>query len=102
MKQGRLLVTGGTKGKQMTDYAQKVFYNTKDKDIQRHRIMVKLCCMMIAALLAAGFFQATAQAASGLKIYDYATKKESNYQDKQVKVTLNGKAVTDLIYLAFS
>ncbi len=60
--------------------------------------MTKLCCMLIAALLAAGLFQDTALAASGIKIYDYATKKESTYKDKQVKVTLNGKTVTKAKY----
>ncbi len=87
-------MTGGTKSKQMTKYIQRLLYNTNDKDIQRRRIITKLSCMVLAALLAAGIYQDTAQAASGLKIYDYSTKKESTYRDKQIKVTLNGKTVT--------
>lgn len=78
----------------MTNFVLKHFNITKDKEYQRRRMILKLCCMIIAALLAAGFFQDTAMAAGGLKIYDYATKKESTYKDKQVKVTLNGKTVT--------
>lgn len=87
-------MTGGTKGKQMMNTIQKFYYSTKDNHFQRSRVFVKLCCILITALLVAGFFQDTAWAASGIKIYDYATKKESTYKDKQVKVTLNGKTVT--------
>ncbi len=79
----------------MMNYVRKFFYITKDKDIQGRLMMIKLCCMLFAALLIAGFYQTTVQAASGLKIYDYATKKESIYRDKQVKVTVNGSTVTD-------
>ncbi len=82
----------------MTNHLLKLFYTTKDKNYRGRQIMLKLCCMLIAALLAAGLFQDTAQAASGIKIYDYATKKESTYKDKQVKVTLNGKTVTNTKY----
>lgn len=79
----------------MTNIVQKFYYSTKDNHFQRRRVFVKLCCILIAALIVAGFFQDTAWAASGIKIYDYATKKESTYKDKQVKVTLNGKVVTN-------
>lgn len=78
----------------MIGNVQRFFNNTKDNGILRHRVMLKLGCMVIAVLIVAGFFQDTAQAAAGIKIYDYATKKETTYKDKQVKVTLNGSKIT--------
>ncbi len=82
----------------MTNFVPKHFNISKEKDIQRRCILRRLCYIIIAALIATGFFQDTAQAATGLKIYDYSTKKESTYKDKQVKVTLNGITVTKSKY----
>ncbi len=79
----------------MTNYVQKLYHITKEKKIQRRRAILRLGCMLITALFIAGFYQETAQAAGGLKIYDYTTKKETTYKDPQVKVTLNGVTVTD-------
>ncbi|MDF2944806.1 MAG: hypothetical protein K0S01_3664 [Herbinix sp.] len=49
--------------------------------------------MLVVALLSAGISAENAQAASGLKVYNYATKKETTYTDKQIKTTLNGTSV---------
>jgi N-acetylmuramoyl-L-alanine amidase len=49
--------------------------------------------MLIVALLSAGFMAENVQAASGLKIYNYTTKKESTYTGKQIKTTLNGVSI---------
>lgn len=54
---------------------------------------MKLSCLMIAAMLIAGFSSVTVKAASSFKIYDYTTKKTSTYTDKIPKVTLNGTAI---------
>jgi len=35
-----------------------------------------------------------AMAASGLRIYNYSTKKEYTYTDAQIKVTYNGKQIS--------
>jgi N-acetylmuramoyl-L-alanine amidase len=50
--------------------------------------------MLIAAFIFTGLLTyTTVHASSGIKIYDYTTKKESTYKDKQVKVTYNGTSL---------
>ena len=67
---------------------------TKDNTIQNHRLEFKLGFMLVIACITLGLSSGTALAASGLRIYNYTTKKESTYSDQQVKVTLNGTNVT--------
>jgi N-acetylmuramoyl-L-alanine amidase len=58
-------------------------------------LLLRICCLLITAFIFAGFSIEYTQAASGLKIYDYTTKKQSTYNGKQPKVTLNGKSIGD-------
>lgn len=48
----------------------------------------------MVAFLFVGTEAVTAHAATGLKIYDYSTKKESSYTGKQIQVTINGTKIT--------
>ncbi len=68
---------------------------TKDKRITNRYLLFKLGCIMITALLFAVFIPNTVKAASGLKIYNYTTKKTSTYTGKQVKVTYNKTTVSN-------
>jgi N-acetylmuramoyl-L-alanine amidase len=55
----------------------------------------KWLIICLTALIAVMFIPASeVKADSGLKLYYYATKKETNYTDKQVKVTFNGKQIS--------
>lgn len=57
-------------------------------------MVLGLGCMLIAAFLVLCLPAGETLAASGLKIYDYTTQKQTNYQDAQVKVTFNGKKIS--------
>jgi N-acetylmuramoyl-L-alanine amidase len=59
---------------------------------------MKLGYLIIAALIIAGFNGSTANAASGLKIYDYTTKRTTNYTEKKVNVTYNGSSIGNSKY----
>jgi N-acetylmuramoyl-L-alanine amidase len=78
----------------MLEGLQTIFYITKEKTVQNRRLGLRLAFLLVTAFLSIGLFHGSAMAASGLRIYNYATKKESIYTDKQIKVTLNGKTVT--------
>lgn len=67
---------------------------TKDPKVRNRLLLFKLGCMLIIVMLLAGLSNATVHAATGLKIYDYATKKNMTYTGKQVKVNLNGKQIS--------
>lgn len=67
---------------------------TKDNSHPNRYLMLKLCFMVIVALLIANIIPTNAQAASGLRLYNYTTKKESTYTDKQIKITLNGATIS--------
>ncbi len=67
---------------------------TKDNSTRNRQIGLKLGFMLAIAFIILGLYTGQALAASGLRIYNYVTKKESSYTDKQVKVTLNGNQVT--------
>lgn len=77
----------------MLEFLHRIFSPTKDIRIQNRHLFVKISCLMIASFTLLGLFSDEALAASGLKIYNYQTKKESTYTDKQIKVTLNGKTI---------
>lgn len=57
-------------------------------------LLIKLCCIVIAAFVVAGFSSFNVEAASGLKLYNNTTKKTTNYTDKQVTVTYNNKTIS--------
>lgn len=58
------------------------------------RFLLGSCCILLAALLTLWLPSGETLAASGLKIYDYTAKKQTTYQDAQVKVTYNGKKIS--------
>ncbi|MDF2906333.1 MAG: hypothetical protein K0R34_1654 [Herbinix sp.] len=78
----------------MNQDIQTILNITKDKMVHHRQLRFKLGFILVIAFLILGLFSSSALAASGLRIYNYASKKESTYRDKQVKVTLNGKTVT--------
>ncbi len=73
---------------------QTILNITKDNTVRSRQLGLKLGFLLVVAFLTLGLFQDSALAASGLRIYNYTTKKESTYTDKQIKVTINGKTVT--------
>ncbi len=73
---------------------QTIFNITKDNTVRSRQLGLKLGFLLVVAFLTLGLFHDSALAASGLRIYNYTTKKESTYTDKQIKVTLNGETVT--------
>lgn len=68
-------------------------FTTKDNIVRNRLLLLKVTCTIIAMLIITGFSTGMVQAAAGIKIYDYTTKKETNYSGKQVKVTLNGTSI---------
>jgi N-acetylmuramoyl-L-alanine amidase len=66
---------------------------TKENRSRSRRLCLKLGFMLMTVFIALGMVNTTASAAGGLKIYNYSTKKETTYKDKQIKVTLNGEAI---------
>lgn len=75
----------------------KILHCTNDKKLHNNRI-IKLWRMLIIALIIISM-QFIVQsnsviAASGVRIYNYTSKKEYTYTDKQVKVTYNGKKIS--------
>lgn len=74
---------------------QKIFYHTKEKKIPGCSLFIKFCCMLFIAIFMLASVPADhIFAASGIKIYNYTTKKEVTYTDKQIKVTYNGKQIS--------
>ncbi len=59
-----------------------------------HSLAIRLGCMLVVAVILSCLPFATIKAASGIKIYDYSTKKTTTYTDKQIKVTLNGQKIS--------
>jgi len=79
----------------MEDYLQKMRFTDWINNRIRNDIslLIKLSCSLLAAFFLAGFFSYTVEAASGLKLYNYSTKKTTTYSDQQVKVTFNGTGI---------
>ncbi len=76
---------------------QKILYYTKDKNLRKNGI-IKLWGMLIIAMLIISM-QIVMQknhaiAASGVRIYNYTSKKEYTYTDMQVKVNYDGKNIS--------
>ncbi len=66
------------------------------KYISQNGLLMKVCCLLVTAFLLAGFSSYKADAASGIQIYNYTTKKTTTYADKQVQVIYNGNAIGDI------
>ncbi len=64
-----------------------------DNLLTKHIRRIKVGCFMIAAVFLAGISATTAEAASGIKIYNYTTAKTTTYTGIQPKVTYNGTAI---------
>lgn len=81
----------------MDIWLQKIFYSTKDKELRKNRI-IKLLGILIVTLLISSIFllmqKDYVSAASGVRIYNYTTKKEYTYTDMQIKVTYDGKKIS--------
>lgn len=73
---------------------KKLWESTHRSSVLSQHMILGLCCMLIAAFLVLCLPAGETLAASGLKIYDYSTKKQTTYQDAQVKVTFNGKKIS--------
>ena len=76
---------------------QKILNRTNDKTLRSSR-KIKLWGILIFTLLIT-CMQLYVQkdyvtAASGIRIYNYTTKKEYTYTDMQIKVTYNGKKIS--------
>jgi len=78
----------------MRHFLHKMFYKTEDKRNHNRLLYFKFGCMLMLALLFTCLPSKSIQAASGLKIYNYTTRKESNYTGKQVKVNYNGNQIS--------
>jgi N-acetylmuramoyl-L-alanine amidase len=78
----------------MQQELQTIVNITKDNTVRSRQLELKLGFLLVVAFLTLGIFHGSAMAASGLRIYNYTTKKESTYTDKQIKVIMNGKTVT--------
>lgn len=78
----------------MIKLLRRLHNDTEDNNNRMHYIMLKLSCMLIAAFLLMGLTGTTAWAESGLKIYDYSTKKTTTYTGKQVGATCNGTKIS--------
>jgi N-acetylmuramoyl-L-alanine amidase len=74
----------------MRDLLQKMINRSKNMRNIHRLLIMKLGCIIIASSLFAFIPGETIHAASGIRIYDYTTKKETTYTDKQVLVTVNG------------
>lgn len=68
--------------------------HTKDKMNKNRYLVVKICCMIIAAYVFTGISMPTAKAEAGIKLYNYSSKTTSNYTGKQVGATLNGVKIS--------
>lgn len=81
----------------MKNCLQKILHNTKDNKL-RSSYLIKLCSIVIISFILIGvdiFLQADyASASSGVRIYNYTSKKEYTYSDAQVRVTYNGKKIS--------
>lgn len=61
---------------------------------KNYSIIIKLCCIILTAFIFISNTKDTATAAAGLKLYNFSTNRTTTYTDKQLKVTLNGTAIS--------
>lgn len=73
---------------------KKSYYGTNEKSNRYYHLFFMICMTLIIAFLFANLTYVKSEAATGLKIYNETSKKEINYKDKQIKVTLNGKKIS--------
>ncbi|MDF2487120.1 MAG: hypothetical protein K0R46_3288 [Herbinix sp.] len=71
-----------------------IITTTKENTFRNRQLGLKLGFLLVIAFITLGLYSGSALAASGIRIYNYATKKESTYTDKQIMVTLNGSNIT--------
>ena len=74
--------------------AHKNIYYTKEKSNLNYLFLLKLGCIIVAAIIMSGFFKSEALASSSMVYYDYASKKDITYTGKQVKVNYNGRKIS--------
>lgn len=69
--------------------------NTKEERLKKGKVKI-LGMVMMLIIICLQFLphKSQAMAASGIKLYNYTTKKEFTYKDAQVKVTFNGKKIS--------
>ena len=73
---------------------QKIKSFTKEDNVRNRHRYIKISCAILAVLLFICLPTEESLAASGLKIYNYSTKKESTYTGKQIKVTYNRSKIS--------
>ena len=80
---------------------QKILESTKDKLIRKNRKIkscgnhsIKFYGMLLIAFILIFSQGADVIASTGVRIYNYTSKKEYTYTDRQVKVTYNGKKIS--------
>lgn len=78
----------------MEDLIQKKKCTNNRKILMKHVFKYTISFLFLMVFLFAGFPENSANAASGLKIYNYSTKKTTSYTGKQVKVLYNGKQIS--------
>lgn len=59
-----------------------------------HSAVIKFGVVMIVLSCVIGFTSTSAEAAAGLKIFNYSTNKTTTYTGKQIKVTCNGSTIS--------
>ena len=80
---------------------QKISHSTKDKTKRKNKKIkpcgnhkLQLCIILIIAFFIIFMQSADVIASTGVRIYNYTSKKEYTYTDRQVKVTYNGKKIS--------
>jgi len=68
-------------------------FQKRKRNLQKSNYL-KLSCMLLATFLLICIPRGAANAATGLKLYNYNTKKVTNYTDTPVKVTYNGTKIS--------
>ncbi len=81
----------------MVQLLKRIIYHTKDNIVRNSSLIVKLGCMLIAAFLLSGLTASDASASTGIKIYDYFTKK-TTYTGTPIKVTCNENIIGNSKY----
>lgn len=80
----------------MDVFLQKI-YNViygKDDKFWKKGLVLKIFGILVLSFVLTGLTSDTIYAASSIKLYNYTTKKNVSYTNKQVKVTLNGKQIS--------
>lgn len=76
----------------MMIWMQKILNFIKDNILQNK--LIKFWAMLLIAVLVICTQNNHVMAASGVRVYNYTSKKEYTYMDKQIKVTYNGKKIS--------